>query len=78
MEVLIFLFGMLKKWREIDISGKLLKVLVSTELQAQWTESTGLRGDSNGSLHLGTPANGNLRVTHFIAVFMGVPNLRTA
>lgn len=49
---------------ETDISGKLhsRKDWSRLNCKHRWSESPGLRGDSNGLLHLGTPANGNLRV----------------
>lgn len=65
MEMLIFLLWYVKKKKgETDISRKLhiRKYLSRLNCKHRWSESTGLRGDSNDSMHLGTPANGNLKV----------------
>lgn len=51
---------------------------ISTELQHKWSESTGLRGIHMTHWvleHLWWKSEG---VSHFITVFMGVPNARTA
>lgn len=57
-----------KKKGETDISGKphIRKYWSRLNCRHRWSESTGLRGDSNDSLPLGTPANGNLRVPLFL------------
>lgn len=60
--MLIFLLWYDKKKKgETDISG-IRKGWSRLNYRHRWSESTGLRGDSNGLLHLRTPADGNLMV----------------
>lgn len=64
METMIFLLWNVKNNGETDISGKLCirKLWSRLNCKHRWSESAGLRGDSNDSLSLGTPAHGSLRV----------------
>lgn len=68
MEMLIFLLWCLKKKGRKRHFRKAAhqKILVSTELPAQMEWIHWPKGDSDDSLHLGTPASGSLRVPLFL------------
>lgn len=80
MEKLIFLLWYVKKKKKErqTFQERRTSENISTELQHRWSESPGLRGS-----HMTRWVLEHLRwksedVSHFIAVFMGVPNVRTA